>query len=336
MKISLRHYRVLMIAVIVTFSSQTHAWQCDILTPQYNIQLPGSIEIQRDAPDNQPITDWIYGGGIKDLYSCKTSGNGGIHWNVIESAFAQKTGGIYTDNGINYVIFKTNISGIGIVIRARSKGWAEVSSYYSFPYGRWIPGMYNKGFTTKFGVDARLIKTGAIDGGQLSPTLVGDLKAFGNNGEYRYPVNVSVSGSKIQVLACSVNNPVVNVKFDQAIAKRDFKGVGYKLPSIPIPFTLTCNAGARVNVTINAAKDTSLPENGLIKIQQGENKAAGLAIQVTDKDENGITIGQKFILGTSTDDGEYDLRLRARYVQTSKIVSPGAVNSIATINLTYN
>lgn len=335
MKISLPHCQTLMFVLFFSVSTQIHAAkiECDILTSQYNIRLPGNINIQRDTPDNQPITEWIDGGGSKDLYHCKK----GKYWNVFEEKTATNTGKTFSDNGIAYNIYKTNIDGVGIIVRARSQGAETMSKYYSYPFGRWIPGWYHGDLTVKFEADARLIKIGAIDGDELGGTSIGTIYVLDYSTSQRiYPVNVTVSGSKLKVLACSVNNPVVNVKFNQAIAKRDFKGVGHKLPSIPIPFTLTCNAGARVNVTINADKDTSLPENGLIKIQQGVNKATGLAIQVTDKDENGLAIGQNFISGTSTSDGVYDLGLRARYVQTAKIVSPGAVNGIATINLTYN
>jgi type 1 fimbria pilin len=329
-------YRLIFFVIILSCSANSHAWECDVLTSAFHIELPNQIEVQRDDSYNKPLTDWVFGGGVKDLYKCRISGSGGSYWNVLESSIAAKAGGFFEENGVRYNIFKTNLSGVGIILRVRSKGLEELVSYYSFPYGVWQPGSwYSTNLVTRFGVDARLIKTGPIDGGQLDQTLVGNIRAFGrSSGAYYYPVNITVGSSQIRVMACSVSNPVVSVDFKQAHAKSDFKGVGYKFNMVNVPFYLHCNEGAKVNVTVNADEDSSLPDNGLIKISQGEGKATGLAIQVMDNKENGIKFGKQFFSGVSKG-GLYDLGLKARYVQTSERVSPGEVNGIATITLSY-
>lgn len=317
-------------------SGNAYAWQCTILYNQFNVMLPSNIDVQRDIANGQALTGWITGAGLQNVYRCNTENAGGPEYAIRETTPAQDTGLVYNE-GIPYKIYKTSIDGVGFIARARSRGAGSLSNYYEFPYGQWVNGYYAEPLTIQFEVEIKLIKIDNINGGVIDSFEVGRLNAYGRNAPSvnYYPIRIITSTSKINVLACSVNTPVVNVIFDK-YQTAYFKRVGTSTPTTPFNIGLTCNSQTRINLKMNANKDNELDLDGLIKLQDGSDAATGVAVQVLDKNDNPISINKNIYFGVSESDGMFNLNLNARYVQTLDKVKSGKANAVATFTLTYN
>lgn len=88
-------------------------------------------------------------------------------------------------------------------------------------------------------------------------------------------------------------------------------------------------------VVATADKDTDTSQQGAIKITAGASSASGIAVQLLDKSNQGVMLNQKFVVGTTTANGQYDFGWTARYIQTKSAVTTGDANASTTLALTY-
>lgn len=317
------------------FVRSAFAWDCTVNKTSLQLTFP-SLTIQRDMSSIQPLTDWI-SSGLTGIYSCDSSASfGGKNFNIQEVSQGVATGQTYTDNGVSYNILKTSVDGIGVILRAQNQSTGNVSNYYQFPFGLWTTPYFNAKFTANFNVEAKLIKVGQINSGSFPSIQIGLIRTVSSDyqGVYYYPVPIVIQGGNINVLACSVINPVVNVNLG-TFKKYKFSQVGYTTDPVDIPFAVDCLSGTKVNITVSATLDTTLSDNGLIKLSQSSDTASGVAVQILDKSNTGIPLNQIISYSDVATQGSFDLGLRARYIQTLSEVTAGTANTTATITLTY-
>lgn len=327
--------RAILLLITIFFTQKALAWDCTVNKSSYQLTFP-ALTIQRDMTGNQPLTDWV-GSGLTSIYSCDSAASfGGKNFNIQEVSQGVATGLTYTDGGISYNILKTSVDGIGVILRAQNQSTGSVSSYYQFPLGYWTTPYYNAKFTAYFNIEAKLIKIGTISSGTFASTQVGLVRTASSDYQntYYYPVPIYIQGGNINVLACTVDNSVVNVNLG-TFKKFKFNAVGYTTDPVDIPFTINCLAGTKVNITVSATADTSLGLDDLIKLSTADGSATGVAVRVTNKSSIEVKLNQSIAFGTVATAGAFDLGLQARYIQTNSEVTAGTANTTATITLTY-
>ena len=328
---------IVLLASILCFPGTAFpaSWDCQVITSSINIPLPSTVVVQRDAAIGQPISDWVTTGS-HEIYSCTWYG-GGNNYNIIESLTTTNTGETYTENGITYQIHPTNLTGVGIVVQATSESsHSSGPSTYDFPWGNWAGNAgYNFNITATFQASARLIKTANnISGGNITGAQVGTIKTAYQppTGSYWYTIPVSYGGTRVMVVACSVNTPTLNVPLGDHLTT-EFTGVGYTTTPKEVPISLDCNAGARINVMVQATPDPNSYQQGSIRLLPGG--ATGIAVQLMDKYGYGVRLNQRFLVGTASSMGQYNFNWTARYLQTNATVTTGDAVTMATLTLNY-
>lgn len=220
-------------------------------------------------------------------------------------------------------IYPTNIEGVGIQVRYNSGDIIYQN-----------PPLTGSGFG-RFGVNApthiRLFKTGPITGGTLEPGIIARYDM--GNGAFVGRTYYMGTGT-INVMACSVQTPVVNVPMGEH-PLTDFTGVGYTTAPVDVPISLDCDGGARINaeITAQAASGTSQP--GAMQLDSGADSASGVAIQLLNSAGTPVALNQKFVVDTVESPGDYHFNWTARYLQTNATVTSGQANTTATLSLTY-
>ncbi|XES82485.1 fimbrial protein [Franconibacter pulveris] len=225
-------------------------------------------------------------------------------------------------------IYATNVPGVGIRAYVMS---GQVSGFYfgrADGYVQYAPedhGLYDTE-TVRFD----LIKTGNIAAGTLSTGLMSRLLA--DNVAY---AAYTLTGGSISVSSCSVLTPSVSTALGNYLTT-DFTGVNSATASIHVPVKLDCPASnMHIQVRVNATADTSTTQPGAIRLDAGSPlTATGVAIQMVDKNDNGLPINQDWS-ETTGEAGKVNLGLHARYLQTGPVVTAGDANASATLTLNY-
>lgn len=330
---------VVLILFVGLFScAEALAWECSILTPSYTINLPATVTVQRDVPVGQPITDW-YDTPVSNIYNCSgSSGTGGSQYMVYEYTTLPAGPGIYTEDGVVYSIIPTNLIGVGLLIRAKSKGAGPLSGFYNFPYGRWISDWYHSTFTFQFGVGARLIKTHKIISGTVSGRSLGKVNVkSGYSGDDYYEVPISFTSSMVNVLACSVTTPILTFSIGDVIISKFGSSVG----TVPADarntqnLGLNCDADANIHVTLRGTQNPDVSNDSVLSLtgQGNADVARGVGVQLL---YNGypLVLNNRIALKRSSG-GQEMLPITAQYYQTKTAVTMGKANASATLELTY-
>ncbi|TBN40716.1 fimbrial protein [Pseudomonas sp. BGI-2] len=259
------------------------------------------------------------------------------------------------DYNIKATIVKTNIPGVGIIVR--SQGLLGAASVFetipsNFPYPPFnlkAKGAFGipPGWWTEF----TLVKiSNDIPMGASNLTSPYSIVKYMSNGEN--VTSIFVTGSVVRS-ECSLPASARIIKVPMGnIERRQFKGKGSKTETNEFQIPLTdCTAGTYPNQSWNfyqnsnatllleSAKGSTMidPANGILGLTS-DSTAKGVAVQVLHKD--GIT---PMPLGiptpiTKVKDGSMSLILKARYIQTSDSATgpePGIANASANFTLTY-
>jgi type 1 fimbria pilin len=142
------------------------------------------------------------------------------------------------------------------------------------------------------------------------------------------------SGNSVNVLACSINTPNVQVPLDDVLAK-DLTSVGSVAKPTEFDVGLNCDAGARVNVMLTGAQNTDTSVSGVLQLSGAGSAgvATGVGIQILYNNAP-LALNNNLVLKTS-DGGEEAFLFKAQYYQTKNSVTAGSANAVATLNLTY-
>ena len=248
-------------------------------------------------------------------------------------------------------VFSTNIPGIGVALGAdvdcydylggtQCRDVAPFPPVY-IPAGRSQLSLQAYGTTSssvdwKAGYGIKIYKTGTVSGGNFSGDIahwfMSDVSAGSVWLNMTGVVNVDVPPTPS---TCTVLTPDVSTALGNYLTT-DFTGVNSATASIHVPVKLDCPASnMHIQVRVNATADTSTTQPGAIRLDAGSPlTATGVAIQMVDKNDNGLPINQDWS-ETTGEAGKVNLGLHARYLQTGPVVTAGDANASATLTLNY-
>lgn len=272
-----------------------------------------NVLVQRDAPIGSVIAETQNSApsGI-GLMSC--SGGGQSHYLMQYGTAVAGFAHVYT----------TNLPGVGISVRDSGNVWMD-NPPTTLNWG-------NQAVNSGRSYHVTLTKIGDITPGLLTVGTLGI--GYVESNQSNIYTTVNLTGGRVDVAACSVDTPVVNVDLGNYLTS-EFTAVNHTTVSKPVPVRLDCTAGARINAMITAEADTATTQQGAIKVNAGTGTASGVAVQMLDKNNVPVKLNQKFLVDTTTTAGQFEFNWSARYLQTLSTVMPGDANATATLALTY-
>lgn len=113
----------------------------------------------------------------------------------------------------------------------------------------------------------------------------------------------------------------------------DFTGVGSSTNKRDLIMNLDCDPGVSVDIKVAATEDTSYKQN-FIAIDSGG--ASGVAIKLTDQNNQKIQLNTQFNVIASTNEGQNTIHWYAQYVQSADTITEGQANAMATMKFFYN
>ncbi|MBS3046384.1 fimbrial protein [Enterobacter mori] len=227
-------------------------------------------------------------------------------------------------------ILNTGIDGVGIKIT-----FTNMSSLIP---GLSFPPQYNMGL---FGaitpnvigdVTISLIKTANVTGSGTIPAgflMHYSVPSVGN------VVNYALASSTVSTAACSVTQSLIPVSMGQVL-KTHFNGVGSHSDEVGFKISLNCDAGSKVNITLEGTEDGSGTSGVIALIPPASGiSAGGVGLQVLYAGVP-VNLGSAISAGTASSAGSMEIPFTARYYQTTGTVTAGTANATATFTMTYN
>lgn len=251
----------------------------------------------------------------------------------------------YTEDGITYPIFSTNIPGIGIIIGIKAMSAAKYTPVTTITTFRPVPSP-SQGMG--LAVQAKLIVTGRLTSG-VYPIARQRLVRVYTNGPNNVttpetdlilnPSTVTITARTCQMLSSTSQNvPLLPV------GKNQFYGVGTSAGG-EANFSLTtlCDSGVKLYATMTDGSDPGNTGN-ILKPTEGTT-ASGVGVQIL---RNGLPISfgpdssafgntNQWYIGTAGSGGRepFTIPLKARYVQTAQNMVAGSVKARATVTFSY-
>ncbi|MCY1297220.1 Fimbrial protein [compost metagenome] len=346
MKIKLMH---LLAGIALLAAGEVHATPepCKTITTVTMLSVP-ELAIQRDLPVGAEIGAPIQS-GIVSAYDCPRAPVTATRQYAGVRAYGSHVMDIDGKR-----VYETGIPGIGYAVGVEYVGsmnfcgvrWVgqHPQSVAGYPDGLLLcykaggyPAIIMKGkLLVSFYKTAKVIGSGEISNKQVG-AFISRIDDLWNPGwkAWAYPESiVRISSIKANTLSCSLTAPSINVDMDK-VGSHLFGGVGTwpgDNNTKPFSIPLSCAAGAKVNLKIDGNVQNA--SQGVLKLDAGKNSATGVGIQLL-YDEKPVELGKTFKVGTASSKGEFNIPLKARYLQTEPTLTPGEANGSATITLTY-
>ncbi|WP_447889087.1 fimbrial protein [Serratia fonticola] len=251
----------------------------------------------------------------------------------------------YTEDGITYPIFSTNIPGIGIIIGIKAMSAAKYTPVTTITTFRPVPSP-SQGMG--LAIQAKLIVTGRLTSG-VYPIARQRLVRVYTNGPNNVttpetdlilnPSTVTITARTCEMLSSTSQNvPLLPV------GKNQFSGVGTSAGG-EANFSLTtlCGSGVKLYATMTDGSDPGNTSN-ILKPAEGTT-ASGVGVQIL---RNGLPISfgpdssafgntNQWYIGTAGSGGSepFTIPLKARYVQTEQNMVAGSVKARATVTFSY-
>jgi len=232
-------------------------------------------------------------------------------------------------------VYKTNVPGIGIRAASSSeqfpdyteenltRPWHSVGSIHGYSH-----------YTSVFRAAAQLIVIGDIQEGDLDTSRLTAQDTLGGVviGEMRFsPTSVHITTNTCNLVDRNIYVPLKTVNV------QDFNGQYSDIltdGSFKIEIT-DCAAGTKVDYQFTSAGSTGVTNGNILGIAAGDSAAAGVGIQILDKNDTVLQFDQNYTAITSTQDKvPVEIPLKARYVKTGE-VKAGKVESVATFEVFY-
>ncbi|WP_081893172.1 MULTISPECIES: fimbrial protein [unclassified Serratia (in: enterobacteria)] len=324
--------KIRLVLGLLAFSQLSHAAvTCTTEGPSAFTISSSTITVQRDQPINSPISDIIYGNSYNNIFTCLNPEP--TDWSVLGIATTLP----YSTTIDGKRIYSTNMPGVGIAIGTSGSYWISNGlSLWGDVNGRIIfgargPVFYN--FSAHPSV--QFYKIGPISSGTISEQQTHTLKVGQDDGSYIGPsIPVNLSAIQVNVIACSINNPVIQVPLDD-VNINEFSGVNSTLKPKDFSVGLNCDAGAKINVTMTGTKNTDTTADGVLKLTNAGTPAVatGVGIQILYNSAP-LVLNNMLALKTS-EGGQETFPFTAQYYQTTSKVTGGVANSTMTLNITY-
>lgn len=354
-------FGVVIFLILQSFCTRAEAAACARANGSSHTLTIDVVNVPRDQANNTRITDWkTLPGENARLLNCDSDNStdvGGRWYNHSMTS----TGTTYSESGASYTVYKTNITGIGIVVRAQyatgQDGAHNVVSYTCFTYATFWSAYYDLSATpgqscwTQTGqinyvyyggkTQMALIKTGAFtdgskvqvsDGWRFSAQVGTDYHWGGTNMDHLFSVTTTV----VNMIRCTT--PDVTVVLGTH-APSEFAAVGSR--TTPVKFDLevnNCGKGmAKVSYGFNLASGvTYTAKDGLFGLRSGAT-AKGISVKLMKGDGTTAVELDKFITLTNynaTQGGSYKVPLSAAYQRTGD-VTPGSADAELIIAMSY-
>lgn len=290
----------------------------------------GTIAVQRDAAVGEVLATAQTGAlsGAAGLGGCSPSPYTPTN---PPSFYSDGTLATFTSlSTLGSNIYDTNVAGVGI--RVTFTDGANVDS--SFPFYNTYPlasSIIVKNLTVELIKTAPIITTGTLQTGMLAQQVFyyDPTKKFTG-----WSLNLT-GNNTIQQVACSVTNTVINVPMGE-VKNIDFRGSGSSAGEKTFSIPLNCDAGTRVNVTLEAGSSGSFDASqGILNLDSSSSvTATGIGLQML-LNSAPVVLGQMLNTGTTTSEGSFSIPLTARYIQTGSEITAGTANATATFTMTY-
>ena len=297
------------------------------------------------SPSNRYLTDWFYGpaSGYSALYSgC----------NAFSTATHQERVSNLTPTGSSidgYPIFKTNVQGVGIIVKGRDRA-DEPGAALGSDWTKVVTG------TTTFwdgSFGARLVST--------TETIVsGTVSGLGTIGQLRVvdpndvvgsssiiPINLVVNGTLTftsKTCSVSANSRNISVPLGK-VNSNAITTTGSSLANGSFTINLdSCTTGLKVNMTFSDQNMPANTSNALTLTQDGQ-QASGVGIRIINQatqqpvyfgpDSAVVGNPNQFIVVTTTGPN-VSIPFSATYVKTgAPAIVGGTANGVATFTMSY-
>lgn len=318
---------------ILTSSAMASSTACTQSTPK-------NYTINVDVPNNAaylPVGASLTGElsyTQEELVDCPNSG-GNLDMYLAGTGQIQ---GVGTDGRI---IYKTNVSGVGIKIGGGGRLFQGNMGNITSDINKWIATSSNPAEWTQnvmkdgSGVDGyiyitpkiELIKTASsIGGGTLSGIVA---RVYTDNADNI--IMYWVLNGEIHASGCIVNSGQdLNITLDD-VQKKDLSGVGSTWgQSSAEDIQLTCNKGTNVYVTFTG---TQAADSTDASILANNGSAKGLGVQLLNSQGTPYVMGSK-VAAVTNSGTSVTIPVSARYIRTGDL-SAGSVEASATYTLDY-
>ncbi|MGX5011158.1 fimbrial protein [Enterobacter asburiae] len=289
----------------------------------------GTLIIQRDAPVGSVLaTSKITRADVAAAVGVGTSSTPMLECSGDTEIVGNSSYSTGTYGGSN--ILDTGIQGLGIKVAFTNM--SVLISNIAFPP------QYNMNLLGKLAPDLigdvtiSLIKTASVTGSGIIPA--GSVMHF-STGSLGNVVNYALASSAVSTAACSVTQSLIPVFMGQVLKTR-FNGVGSYSDEVGFKVPLNCDAGSKVNITLDGMKDGS-GAPGVIALTPPASgvSASGVGLQVLYAGVP-VNLGSAISAGTASSAGSMEIPFTARYYQTTGSVTAGTANATATFTMTYN
>ena len=295
----------------------------------------GDVIVQRDAPVGSVVAS-ISSNSLSsrgNFVHCDESVVQTMRWSAEGTTTVRYNGEQLFSVGITGLAMRVVTPGGGYGVRftgdfSRDATWGGCVADTPTTWRRYCGASW--GGATRF----ELVKVATTTGsGRL--TIPGLIRASIVSRTYVY--NFSFGESNVNTVACSVTNTTIQVPMGN-IKRSEFTGVGFRTAPTSFFIPLLCDAGTRVNITIDATADAS-GVAGVMAIDPASIgiAASGVGIEVLDNHGAPVQFGTQTLLGTYPGTGgQVWSPFPARYYQTNDSVIAGQANGTATFTMTYN
>ncbi|CAI1542504.1 F17e-G fimbrial adhesin precursor [Serratia fonticola] len=256
------------------------------------------------------------------------------------------TGQTYTEGGVTYPVYRTNIANIGLILGIKATSAANyVPIVFPATYFYPVPTpSQNMGIS----VQAKLIVIGRLTSG-VYPIEAQSLFSVYANGQGDKAADggeliLNASTVTIKASTCQMVGGTSQSVPLLPVGKTQFSGEGSSAGA-PADFKLTtlCGSGVKLYATMTDGSDPGNTGN-ILKPAEGTT-ASGVSVQILrdglpisfgpDSSASGNT--NQWYIGTANSGGSevFTIPLKARYVQTEANMVAGAVKARTTVTFSY-
>lgn len=275
------------------------------------------------------VGDVIFG-GVYDILKCNnTSGISSQELVVVAK-------GVYNPMSFDgRVVYPTGITGLGFAFGAYSPtcnawGWASRSAgSMSGTVCKKTNGAY--GNTIKYQPVVQLYKIAAgMGAGSVNSLIVGGANVRINE--------VITGGSPLTYLKlnikakpCNVTTKNITVQMGK-IKPNDFDGLS-TVAKTETGFAIGLNCSYSSPVSLQIDGTSSNPKAGILNTSRTSYPQAGVGVQILDANGNPFPLQTPVSQGVRS--GVNNISLKARYIQTGSVITPGKADANATFTITY-
>jgi len=201
-------------------------------------------------------------------------------------------------------------------------------------YGKTFAPAYPKGslnagaYTLTSPIGFTLFKIGNVKAGTLPTGPLGTLRAFGMD-----IVQVSLANTII-FTEVSCKTPSVNVDLGKQYSSK-FGDIGSTIGKKAFDIVLSdCPTGlSGISYQLDPVNPAFDLKQGILALDEGG--ATGVGIQITDKNDTVVTLGEVHRFLETEPSGNYTIPLQAAYYKTADKVTPGKANASMQFTITY-